>query len=125
MSATSVTGKGDGSSEGFSQGTNRQTIQFDRIIGPHLIDFGKVNLESGADYSAVRVFFKTELPTTNGYYIMASIACNESVYSIIRSIDIAKGGICVHNFTETYVDFISGYSDEFYPPVVHWCLFTL
>jgi hypothetical protein len=48
MGATSVTGVGPGSSEGYNRGTSRMTLGSSHLIGPHVVLAGNVALVTGA-----------------------------------------------------------------------------
>jgi hypothetical protein len=48
MGATSVTGVGVGSAEGYNRGTSRMTLGSSHLVGPHVVLAGNVALVAGA-----------------------------------------------------------------------------
>jgi hypothetical protein len=124
MGAQTVTGKGNGSAEGSSQGTYRQVVQSDYIAGPHVVDCGTVQMHNNdASYCAGRVFFKHELPSLVGYSI--SITLQSPYGAMALTAVLAQKGVAIHNFTTTLFDIVSGFYDENWVPIAHWTLFKV
>jgi hypothetical protein len=124
MGASTVTGKGNGSAEGSSQGTYRQVVQSDRIAGPHVVECGTVQMvNNDATYCAGRVFFKNELPSLIGYSISVTL---QSPYGAMATTAVLAGnGVAIHNFTTTLFDIVSGFYDLNFIPIAHWTLFKV
>lgn len=71
MTASSVTGVGQGSADKNQKGSEHTTLGVTHLIGPRVVDAGSVILASGSPSSA-NVAFGTALSSATGYFAMVT-----------------------------------------------------
>ena len=96
MTATSVTGIGQGSSDGKNKGSQRMTLGVDHLIGPRVVHTGKAAMFSGSPSTAVVTFPQ---PLESGFTYTAVISPIVTTSGSAPAGSFAVYNLNVNNFT--------------------------
>jgi hypothetical protein len=114
MSATSVTGVGQGAAENNKGPHNGRDI-YVPMVGPRIVRAGVSSLADGSSKSLVTVGFPPLEGDDTDYIVVATIA------PVSPSAAIAAGGVCVSNFDAAAGTFVLTSADTFTHPV-NWMI---
>lgn len=98
MSATSVTGKGNGSADGKNKGSGRMSLGVNHLIGPHVVAAGSATLSSST--------FVVEFPVLTGvtadYGFHVTGSTSAAVYVSSKTVN----GFTINGATAQVVDWM-------------------
>jgi hypothetical protein len=113
MSASSVTGVGQGSADKKNKGSEHTTLAVDHLIGPRVVDAGSIALAPGTP-STGSVSFGTALTSATGYFVLATPV---GATATIAGSGVATSAVATTGFTLTGPTNVS--------TTINWILFKL
>ncbi len=127
MGATSVTGVGHGSADGFNKGSDHQSLSVARLIGPRIVAAGVRTLSSNV------ATIQVPLPTsaTADYCVQATAfnattanAVAVTVFTIAAETTTQAGNAIIDqdNVTVTFYDATISFKGAGATDVVHWAV---